>query len=109
MLCYLYQRGRDAKLRRELVCPYGKRGAGINAMAPIAGNIQVRAPAGSVFIQDTRTWCTLRPPLSNTSAHSSALACISLGLCLEIYMHLYKHGNHVPIHGIGDILCPPRG
>ena len=30
--------------------------SGINVMAPIAGEIQVEAAAGSVLVQDTRTW-----------------------------------------------------
>eukprot|EP01047_Picozoa_sp_COSAG01_P073091 COSAG01_NODE_11810_length_1854_cov_3.327189_2_plen_341_part_01 len=29
---------------------------GINVMAPIRGELQIEAPAGSVFIQDTRCW-----------------------------------------------------
>ena len=42
----------------------------VNVQAPIAGELQVSAPAGSVFIQDTRTWfdfsalcCLLVPSL----------------------------------------------
>lgn len=58
---------------------------GIDERAPIPGELQVSAPAGSVFLQDTRLW---HAGALNQSAHErTAIVCapmIPQGLCSRV-------------------------